>query len=773
MNTSVISGGFYHVVDGIARLLLVALFALLPIVFIPVPWAAISQGKMAFVVVIAIAALLAWLLARLLEGAIHIPRSWLLYVAALLPIAYLVSTIFAGWTGAALVGQGVEQDTLTAVALWFAVFALSAFLLYGNQAAQRLAIQSFVCGLTVLSLFQGLYILQPTWFSFGLLSGNTANVFGAWHDLGIMAGLALFLSFALWKTELFKGYWKTILVALGILSTFLLVVIHFADVFWAVAALFFVAAAMIVRTNLAHDGGQLVKALKLAAPFIVVGAIALGAGFFGTTVWEKLPTRINVTQVEVRPSWQGTFDVAKQSLQAPSELIFGAGPNSFIREWGLHKPAGVNQTPFWDSDFNYGVGIIPTSIVAAGLFGLLAWGALLLVMLGLMMRFVREARPLSASRILFGVSLAGSVYLLAYHLIYTPSVAVTGSLFLFLGLLVVMAVGDAPARSIRIGVDSIYGGLRLLVVVILVLSALAAAGLIGRELLSNMYVNRGAYVYQTTGDLARASSLVNTAVSISSSNDRAHRAAAELGVVRLAQLGANSNPDDATVRAQLQETLQATIQHGLTAVSINETSYQNWLLLAQVYSDLAGVNVDGAYVAAENAFKKAFEANPSNPTPKLRLAQLAALTGNRAAARTYLNEAIALKPDFAAAHFLLSQVEAADGKGEAAVTAAASAVQLVPQDPLGWFNLGYILYAGGAYRDSALALQQAVSLAPDYSNALFYLALAYHGLQMPNDAVVALERVQQLNPSETYIAQMIANIKAGKAPGEGIQQNNQ
>ena len=85
----------------------------------------------------------------------------------------------------------------------------------------------------------------------------------------------------------------------------------------------------------------------------------------------------------------------------------------------------------------------------------------------------------------------------------------------------------------------------------------------------------------------------------------------------------------------------------------------------------------------------------------------------------------------------------------------------------------FIPYSGGAYRDAALALQEAVSRANDYSNALFYLALSYNALQMPNEAIAALERVQALNPSEIFIPQMIANIKAGKAPEAGIQALNQ
>lgn len=234
--------------------------------------------------------------------------------------------------------------------------------------------------------------------------------------------------------------------------------------------------------------------------------------------------------------------------------------------------------------------------------------------------------------------------------------------------------------------------------------------------------------------------------------------------MKFAELAQQGEPTTEEARTALQETLQSTIQHGLTAIDIDSSNYQNWLVLAQVYDSLAGANVQGAYEEAKKNYERAFEANPTNPVPKLRLAQLAVAQNDADGARGYLNEALALKPDFAAALFLLSQVEASAGRGDVAVQAAAAAVQLVPDDPLGWFNLGYILYSGGVYADAAASLEQAVVRANDYSNALFFLGMSYHQLERPNDAVAAFQRVLELNPSETWIQEGIDAISRGEAP---------
>ncbi|OGG72976.1 hypothetical protein A3A38_04510 [Candidatus Kaiserbacteria bacterium RIFCSPLOWO2_01_FULL_53_17] len=751
--------------------MLIVFFALLPVFLIPYPWAAIPQGKVLLAAAALIIVVTAWAIAQIAEGCVHMPKSVLLYAGLLLPLAYVVSTAFAGWNSSSLVGQGIEQDTLVAVVLWYALFAISVFILYDHRPAIRASVRALAIGLTALAILETLYIFFPSWLSVGgALQGATANPLGSWHDLGIISGLALFLAIALFRSGLFNGLWRVVLILLGASSLFLIIVIHFQDVFWGAAALSAAGLVAVLRASLQAERVSITDAVARVLPWLILGVLMALLALFNVQLATWLPERIQITEIEVRPSWQGTLDVAKQSLDAPSSLIFGSGPNSFIREWGLHKPQSVNLTPFWNSDFNYGIGVIPTSIFAVGLFGLLAWAAILLVLLWLVFRFVREVRPLTAGRTLFGTLLVAVIYLVAYHMVYTPGVALTGLTFLSLALLAVVAAGDVPLRTIRLGIGSVAGILMLILVLVLSGASIAAAGFGGREVLSNLYVNRGASVYKRADDIGEAGQMIRMALTISPKNGRAHRAAAELGIVELAQLVAQGDPEDEAAQAQLQATLQSTIQHGLTAVEIDGGNYQNWLSLAQIYSNLAGANVGGAFENAKSAYERAFEAQPTNPVPKLRLAQLAAAQGGLGEARTRLQEAIALKPDFAAAYFLLSQVEAADGKGDPAVAAAVQAVQLVPSDPVGWFNLGYILYSGGAYADAGAALERAATLTPDYANALFILGLSYNALDRTDDAVVVLGRVVELNPNETWLQQLIVNVEAGKEPFEGIQQ---
>ncbi len=762
-------GGFSHWGDTVSRLLLLGFSALLPFFTIPVPWMTQAQSKLILASLFLISASFFWATARFSEGVIRIPSTPFILVVGLLPLAYFISAGVSGWNVSSIVGSGVEQDTLIATVIWYAIFLLITLICTDHRVVIVRSLLAFAGGLFILFSFQIAYAIFPSWLSFGgVLQGETANLFGSWRDLGIIAGLGLFLSGTLWVGIVSQRAGRWALAILSVLALFILVIVHFRDVFWGTSVLLLVGGLSVLRYSRSIHSDSWFAASGRASAWFIGAVLFCVAGFYNASVNNVLPSWLQIDQIEVRPSWQGTLDVARQSIDAPREFLFGAGPNSFIREWGLHKPQEVNLTPFWNTDFNSGVGVIPTSIFAVGAIGLLAWTSIIFLILFNFLRLVRENQPLVRMHALFGITLVAASYLVAYHMVYTPSVAMSGVTFLFLAFLAVCSVGDRPTHSLPVGVKSVRSVLTAIGTLLLCFLVVFSSGLALREIISNTFVNRAAHFFNTSRDLAGATSMMEKALVISPRNDRAHRAAAELGVAQLATL-IQSGANDDSARIALKETLEHTIEHGLTAVRLGDT-YQNWLSLAQIYGEFAGANVDGAYENASDAYARAFEAQPTNPIPKVRLAQIAIARNEADSARTYLHEAIALKPDLAIAYYLLSQVEAASGNGDPAVEAAAEVVRLVPNDALGWFNLGYILYSGRAYQEGVRVLEQSVSLSPDYANALFVLGLSYNQIGRSEDAARAFERVAQLNPSEQWLSRLIENVRVGKDPFDGINE---
>src|SRR5580704_5700407 len=81
------------IADSIARWALILLAGLTPLFILTASWATAAQAKILLASVVLLIALIAWLVARLLEGSVSIPRSIILLVTPLLPLAYVVSAL--------------------------------------------------------------------------------------------------------------------------------------------------------------------------------------------------------------------------------------------------------------------------------------------------------------------------------------------------------------------------------------------------------------------------------------------------------------------------------------------------------------------------------------------------------------------------------------------------------------------------------------------------------------------------------------------------------
>ena len=304
-----------------------------------------------------------------------------------------------------------------------------------------------------------------------------------------------------------------------------------------------------------------------------------------------------------------------------------------------------------------------------------------------------------------GALAAGALFLTVFHILYIPGPALSALTFVVFGLLIAAELSSGLVRdlSVSLSFSTWKGRVAAIVLCVFAILVLFTGVQSARALISDMLVNRAVTVYNTANDLAGASRSIAGAVAIDSQMT-ARVAAVEVGLLQLAKLVASNDTSEAA-RAQLQSTLTQTIEHGLAAVSIESRNYQNWLALARLYGELAGVGVEGAEANARAAYQQAQKDNPTSPLPLLGLAQLDLLGKNDAAARDHLLTALTLKPDLAAAHFLLSQIYARANDLQKALDSAAAVAQLVPEDPLGWYNLGTILYAGEDYQNAALALR--------------------------------------------------------------------
>ncbi len=744
MSVSVVS-------NTIARYSLLILLFLLPFFVFPVSWITVAQDKALLSVLLLSIAFFSYTIGRLVAGFAIVPRHVILFSALLLPVCYALSALFSGASVDSYVSGLGDQGTVTSILFLSLLLSLTASLFSGHNKPTRLPVLTLLAGGSVLLLFQ---VLRPVFFSDftfgGVLAGSASSLVGGWNDLGIVAGFFLIASSTLAR-EYTLAYWRRIcLGVLGILAALMILIVAESEIWFAISTIFFFLAGL----TLVHTRTQLYKNMLRAASLPLALAFTSLLFALGTSAYfSHLPRAFQITHTEVRPSWQTTFDLGKKVFDGGNAL-FGTGPATFSDQWGLSKPLAVNQSNFWNTEFNSGVGLIPTAFVTAGYFGVLAWTSLLLAIL---YRVFVTIRLPSEKDFLHQALLASALLLVWFHVSGSPSFAVSCILFFVLGLIVAHDTSDMHAMwrvavSVRSRRGMLAGVLGLLIVGAVCASSYATA----RALISNTFVSKSSVDYAAGKGLPHSLELIQTALVWYPSNSFAHRAAVEAGLVKLQQL---MQQGDASNSAQLQTTLEQTITDGISAVSINSKDYQNWLALAALYQQLANIGISGASQHALGAFKKAAAVNPTNPVPLLNAAYLTLTLGDATSAVAYLNAALGLKPDLASGYYLRSQAKEILGESQDAIADAQKAISLAENDPIGWYNLGTILYAQNDYADAISVLQKAISLQSDYSNAYFLLSLSLERSGQSSAAIEAMQKVLSLNPGDQTVVQALAQLE--------------
>ena len=751
--------------DRIAEWSMILLVGFLPIFFMPIQWVTTVQAKSSLVAVLLMVAAVSWIIARFKEGSIQVPSSLVLAAGLLMPLVYAISVAVSGVGPVSLVGTGVEQDTLAFTCILYAALVLSALIFSGAPRASVAAVRSLFIGGLALVLLEIVHFIFPAYSMGSALLGQTWNAFGSWNEFAILLGLFIVLGVALRHSEAASGLWRYLFDAIVLISAFFLIIANFFDVWTAVGITGLVAILVQHFASQAQSGNP---ASQLGTRWIWIALVILALFFmlFGTLLNNVLPVRIRVANVEARPSLQGTIAIGQQSLTEPSTLFFGAGPNTFSREWGLYKPASINQSAYWNTNFSTGAGTIPTSFVTTGIFGIIAWILFAVALILAAARaLARYGKGVEGNLLASALGIA-SAFLLSFYFLYVPGPALSALIFLSIGLLVAFSTQAGPTNPLHISLRgngwkgwAATAGLVLFAIVTVV----SSIGIL-RVLAAEMILNRGIVVYNSTQDIGSASSLVSSSLSIYPQNARAHRVGIQLGLAELQQLIAKADPKDEAARAELQDVLKQTIQHGLDAVAINGTDYQNWLELAGLYQQLAGVKVEGAFENARAAYERARQENPLSPLPLLQLAQLELIEENTDIALQNLAAAIELKPDLAAAYYMASQIYASKKDFKSAIPAATQAAQYGQNDPLGWYNLGAIAYAGADYTTAAAAEERVLTLNSQYANAMYVLGLSYYELKRADDAVKVFEALNQLSPNQKVVTDILENLKAGNPP---------
>ena len=441
----------------------------------------------------------------------------------------------------------------------------------------------------------------------------------------------------------------------------------------------------------------------------------------------------------------------------------GAGPNRFTNEWSLYKPDVLNNTIFWSTDFNAGVGLVPTIIVTTGLIGLLAW----LFFFGSFLYLgVRAALSFSSGRVsqyLVLSSFLSVFYLWLFSVLYVPNVTIVSLAFLLTGLFVSVLIRENGSRSIEFSLlgNPKLGFASVLVLILLIVASAAFGYLFVGKTLSLIQFQKALVAMNSQGNIDASEAALTKAISLNSS-DVYYRGMSQIAIARLSNLLQQQNLSPDAARTQFTTFMGNAIQNAKLAISYDGTNYVNWLNLGGIYEAVVPLGINGAYDEANKAYQQALQVSPKNPLIYYTLARLEVANKDTKKARDSLNKALALKSDYTDALFFLSQIEASEGNIGEAINRA-DQVSLLAPDNIGlFFQLGLLKYTARDYPGAIIALERATALSPDYANAMYFLGLSYDKVGRKNDAIKQFTRIGELNPDNQEVKNILKNLMAGK-----------
>ena len=755
--------------DFLGTLIVLAVAFLLPIFFIPFIYVPFQDTKILLLAVGVFVPVLIWTVARLRSNSIAIPKEKFILPLIALPVITLVVSLFSGNIFHSLVGNGIDIDTTLMIFILTLGFGVGVYLFDSRDKVVRFYIVLIASAL-ILFLYQiAKLIFGGDFLSFNnILTGVTSNLIGKWNDVAIFAGLITLLSVITLDILRPKGNLKVIFYTSLILSLIMLVIVNFPLV-WLILGFisFLLFVRSFVRNKFFADKKEVNESINfhfgdISKFTLLILSVSILFIFAGPAFGKFINTQFGIFQIEARPSWQSTILIAEKVYSR--DIFLGAGPNNFKEEWLLNKPNGINSTSFWNTDFLFGVGIIPTLFITGGLFGVFAWILFLALFFwsGIRMFIRLDIKPfdyyLSTS------SFISAVFLWLLSIFYIPQITLFFFAFVFSGIFLSTQIQSGVVKQkifeFNKNLKINFVGIVLLFVLLIVASTGLYVSI--QKFVSAMYIQRAGVQINIDGNIQAAEKSLNLALAFNK-NDLVYRSISSISLIKLTDL-VNKKKNTTEIQQQFNKILSSAKASSHSAIAVNNKNYQNWVALGKVYETLIQLNDKSAYNNARSSYEKALSLNPKNPILSLNLARIDVLNGDNKAARKQIANTLSIKNDYTNAIFLLSKIEINEGNVSDAISSIEVATFLTPKDPLVFFQLGILKYSEKDYKGAIVAFNRALLLDSQYSNARYFLGLSYYQSGRIQDAIDQFNLVKDLNPNNTEINSIIWNLSNGLAP---------
>ncbi len=649
--------------------LLSILLVFIPIFVIPFSFSDFLFGKMALLTAVVLISVIISVFTAISQGGISLPGWRSLVVISIVPVATIASSLLSTYRSASLMGLGSEFNTAHFILLGFILICLVA----ANFQSKQRIFWSYIGILGIFSLVSLFHVIRfifgPETFSFGgIFSSVVSNTVGGWNELGVYAGLAIILSFITIEfveigNKLKWAFYTALILGLGLLAV---------TNFYVTTELFGLNTPLTVLVGLVSlfvfvyfisMNYRSSKKMPVASFIVLVFCIimTIGSSPIATYINEKAGIKQSDV-LDVRPTASGTYTVAKELITKGGVVraIFGVGPNRFAAAWGMFKPAEVNKTIFWNTDFNYGVGYIPSFVITVGILGLLAWLFFLVAIFWAGIRSAFAGIKDKFSLYLIISSLLASFYLWVIALFTVVGITILVLAFFSTGLLAASLIREKAVRvkEYTWKTSQKKGFVAVLALILVLIGTIAWGFEWSQRYVASMEIKKASSVLKGEENIPEAEALVATAIKRSPTNESYLRTFSQLKLIELQADFKKTGKNELTEKNR--PILEQAIGTAEAAVRQNPTDYQNFIFLGQVYQTAGLLGIEKAGDAALSAYQQAHNLIPSSPLPAYLAGYLYTLAKDSANAKTVLEQALQLKPDFEEAYNLYAELQKAN-----------------------------------------------------------------------------------------------------------------
>ena len=766
-----------HRLTQAAHVLLVLVFGLLPVFFIPSAIIPLEYSKTLLVVIGLLTSIVLYSLATLRTGKIRLAIPSPVFALWAVALVCLVSALLSGDRYDALVGNTLEVQTTAFTFVLAAIVTIPLLVNFTKVMIVRVYML-LGCGALFLALFHLVrLVFGEGFFSFGTFANLVSGPFGSWNSLGLFFGLTILLSMIALEQLPLTKWGKVFFALVTVLSLVMLIVINFFAI-WVVLGLTSLVVLMygLVKDRFAEESFSRTRissvsgislGLSALVCFVSISALLGGTGF-GTMVSNVS----NVSFLEVRPSLGATLDITRHTLAGIRG--FGTGPNRLADACRHHKDPAINTSVFWNTDFESGYSYFTTAPITSGILGTLAWIAFLGLFVFMGLRVV--LRPLTHDSLWYFIgtsSFVAGLYLWGMALVYTPSVVALLLAAFFTSSLSCAYVALRPVRALRFSLSENKRAAIVLVGVVMLIMVGSVASVYGvsRHFGAVVMFNDAVRMVPLGAPIDEVEARIEQAYMLNQ-NDIFARQVAEYQLAKINSLLGTQKPTEAE-----QQAFETAIAQGVVAatraIENDPTDARNHAVAGALYSVLAGIGIESTGDRSKAAFSEARKFDPQNPLYLLLEAQLGARMGDANVARDSARSAVALKPNYTEALLFLADLDIASGNVQGAIDTTRAILSLEPQNPARYFQLGVLTVAAGSTTEAISAFEAAVTLDTNYANARYFLARLYAAEGNVKAAREQLVIVQTLNPDNEEVAGLIASLDAGQNVGFSTSTDNE